>query len=142
MKMTRVFVPGNDSVMASMGLLVLRCWFGGALLFLHGLDKLTHFGELSKTFPDPLHVGSTVSLVLAVFAEAVCSALLILGLVTRFASAVLAINMAVALTLVHQMQLTGEHNGESAFIYLGAFATLLIAGPGRFSTDAVAFGKA
>ena len=141
-RVTRVFVPGNDSLMASFGLLLLRLWLGGAMLVLHGWDKLSHFSSLAKEFPDPLHVGHSVSLGLAVFAEVVCSALLLVGLVTRFASAILVVNMAVAFTLIHQLVLSGEKSGEMAFIYLAGYVTLLVAGPGRFSADAVFFGKA
>lgn len=141
-RVTRVFVPGNDSLMASFGLLLLRLWLGGAMLLLHGWDKISHFSGYAKEFPDPLHIGHGVSLGLAVFAETVCSLLLLIGLVTRFASAILVINMVVAFTLIHQLALSGEHSGELAFIYLAGYVALLVAGPGRFSADAVFFGKA
>ena len=122
---------------ADAGLLVLRLWLGLSLLLLHGKAKLLGFAELSEKFPDPLGVGSTVSLALAVFAEVVCSALLALGLVTRFAALSAAFTMGVAFFLVHKASLAmGPGSGELAFIYLAGFVTLLITGPGRFSVDA------
>ncbi len=54
-------------------LLAARIIFGG-LLMSHGIAKLQNFEALSATFPDPLGVGSRVSLVLAVFGEVVCAA--------------------------------------------------------------------
>lgn len=140
MKISCVFAPGINSPMANLGLLVLRVWLGVAMLCNHGWDKLTHFSEQSGSFPDLLHIGSpAANLALSVFAEAACSALLVLGLLTRFAALTLAINLAVAFLLVHKMVLTGEHSGELAFIYLAGYVTLLIAGPGRYSADASLF---
>jgi putative oxidoreductase len=122
---------------ADAGLLVLRLWLGLSLLLLHGRVKLLGFAELSHKFPDPLGVGSTTSLILAVFAEVLCSALLVMGLVTRFAAFNTAFTMGVAFFLVHKTSLAmGPGSGELAFIYLAGFVTLLIAGPGRFSMDA------
>src|SRR5205085_7119475 len=97
-----------------------------------GWSKLIGFSEMSGKFPDPLGVGSPISLALAVFAEVVCALLLALGLFTRFAAAVLAINMATAFLMVHKLALSGPHSGELAFIYLAAWVTLLVAGAGRF----------
>jgi putative oxidoreductase len=137
-RVTRIFVPGNDTVAASFGLLLLRVWFGGAMLFLHGWNKLIHFSDKAQDFADPLHIGSPASLSLVVFAEVACAVLLMLGLVTRLAAAILVINMGVALALVHSMSLA---DGELAFAYLGGCGALLIAGPGRFSADAIFFAK-
>src|SRR2546421_9730005 len=81
------------------GLLVLRVWLGLSLLLLHGLDKLTGFSQMSGKFPDPLGIGSPTSLALALIAEGICSLLLALGLFTRGAAAVLAINMGTAFLL-------------------------------------------
>ena len=52
----------------SLFLLALRILFG-VLLLSHGIQKWTNFSAMSESFPDPLGVGSTLSLGLAVFAE-------------------------------------------------------------------------
>ena len=137
----RFFAPGVNSPMANLGLLVLRVWLGVAILANHGWDKLVHFNQMAGKFPDLLGIGSTGNLALALFAEFFCGALLVIGLVTRFAALVLAINLAVAFCLVHKMAMSGQHSGELAFIYLAGFVTLLIAGPGRYSADASLFAK-
>ena len=49
----------------SLGLLILRVLVGITMLT-HGLAKLTSFSELSATFPDPIGLGSTLSLILIV----------------------------------------------------------------------------
>lgn len=141
--MNRFFAPPINSATANLGLLVLRVWLGVAMLLNHGWDKLTHFNHLAKDFQDVLHIGSpTMNFALVVFAEVVCSALLVAGLVSRFAALLLAINMAVAFVVVHEMKLTGDHNGELAFIYLAGYLTLFLTGPGRYSADAAVFGRA
>jgi putative oxidoreductase len=112
------------------------------MLLLHGLSKVKDFSKLSADFPDPLNVGHTASLALVVFAEVICSALLVLGLVTRFAALVLAVNMFVAFFIVLHGALTGPHSGEIAFVYFAGYVVLLFAGAGKFSLDKVIFGKA
>jgi putative oxidoreductase len=137
----KIFAPGNDSFTTSAGLLALRLFFGLTMVIHHGWDKLMTFSDKSSGFPDPMHVGHAVSLALTVFAEVVAAVLLAIGLWTRFAALVLAIEMAVAFTLIHKMAMSGMMPGEMAFMYFGAYLTLLLAGGGRFSLDMAFFGK-
>lgn len=111
------------------------------MLLLHGWTKITGFNEMSVKFPDLLGIGSPANLGLAIFAEAVCSLLLVLGLFTRFAALTLMINMSVAFFMAHKGVLKGEHSGEPAFIYLGIYVTLFLSGGGKFSADAKMGGK-
>lgn len=121
---------------ANLALLVLRVWFAVPLLTLHGWSKLTGYAERSQRFADPFGIGSPASLALVVFAEVFCSVLLVLGFCTRVAALVCGITMATAFYFAHGTRLTGQGNGELAFMFLGAFVTLLIAGGGRYSIDA------
>jgi putative oxidoreductase len=121
---------------ADLGLLLLRLWFGGSMLWLHGLDKLRHFSTYAKAFPDPYGLGANPTLGLVVFAELICAALVVLGLYTRVAAAVLVFNLATAFWIGHGHKLTGQGNGELPFVFLGAFLALFLAGAGRFSVDA------
>jgi putative oxidoreductase len=113
--------------------LVLRLTFGLLLFINHGLDKIRHFGNLEYSFPDPFHIGHRWSLVLVVFAEVFCSLLLVLGLFTRIVTLFLVIEMAVAAFLIHRGQSLALH--EPALLYLTAFFSLLLVGPGRISVD-------
>ena len=124
-----------------LALLVLRVWFALPLLTLHGWGKLIGFAERSGRFADPFGIGAPASMALAIFAEVFCSALLILGLCTRFAAIACAITMATAFSFAHGMRLSGQNNGELPFMYLGAFLAILIAGAGRFSLDAKTGGR-
>ena len=122
------------------GLFVLRIWLGLSLMILHGWAKFTGFSELAAKFPDPIGLGSRTSLGLTIFAEVVCAVLIALGFFTRAAALTQTILMTVAFFVVHKAALSGPGSGELAFIYLAGFVTLLIAGPGRFSLDAI-FGR-
>ena len=137
----KLFAPGADSFWTSIGLLVLRLLLGVTIFLNHGWGKLTQFGSLSATFPDPLGIGHTPSLVLAIFAEVICGMLLAVGLVTRLAALNLVVMMSVAFFLVHGAILTGPKSGELALIHLAGFSALLFSGGGRFSLDAKLFGS-
>jgi putative oxidoreductase len=115
--------------------LLLRLVFAGLVCVNHGLSKLTHFSSMASSFPDPVHVGHKLSLILVIFAEVFCALLLVLGLFSRFAALVLVISMAVAAFIVHQGQSLTIH--EPAFTYLAVFFSLLLVGPGRISVDAM-----
>src|SRR5450432_4051734 len=122
-----IFTPGNDSALTNLALLVLRLWLGSAMFFNHGLEKLVYFKDVAPNFPDPLGIGHPVSLALVMFAEVAGSALLIIGLLTRFAALTLVMDLFVAFLMVHQTAMNGSNSGELAFIYLSGFVVLLIA---------------
>lgn len=121
---------------ADLALLLVRVWFGASLLLLHGWAKLTNFSSMASQFADPFGIGKTPSLALAVAGEVVCSTLLILGLFTRVAALGAASAMATAFWFAHGGKLTGAGNGEMAFLFLGAFLALFLAGAGKYSVDA------
>ncbi len=114
-------------------LLILRVAFGGMLLAGHGIPKAMNFAELSATFPDPLGIGSQISLGMALFAEVLCSTGVILGIMTRLAAIPPLVMMVVALTMVHGEDLWQKK--ELAVVYAVPFACLIIAGGGRFAID-------
>ena len=126
--------PGGEWL-KDVGLLVLRVWLGLSMLLLHGWGKVENHGQLVQGFPDPLGVGTALSVNLVVFAEVLCALLLVVGLAARFALVPLIVTMAVAFFVIHGGVLMGEGNGEMAFIYLAGFVALFIAGPGRYSFD-------
>lgn len=103
------------------------------MLLSHGMPKLLGFAEKMNTFPDPLGVGSTASLSLAILGEVVASALLVLGLGTRFAAVPFLITMLVAALIVHAGDPLSDR--ELALMYAAAGVTLLLTGPGKLSLD-------
>lgn len=112
------------------GLLLLRLIFGGAMLS-HGLPKLMAFSNISQGFPDPLGVGSPVSLSLTIFAEVICALGLMLGVFGRASAMILFFTMAVAFLVVHGADPFAQK--ELAFLYGFAYLGLALTGPGRWA---------
>lgn len=117
----------------SLFLLAMRV-FIGMLFMMHGLDKAVNFNILVGNFPDPFGIGSFATLLLVVFAELFCAIFFIFGLLYRIIMIPMIIAMAVAFFGIHQSDMT---QGELAFLYLVIFVLMYIAGPGRFSLDAL-----
>lgn len=105
------------------------------MLISHGWGKLINFGEKASVFPDPLGVGSMMSLSLAVFAEVFCSIAIILGFATRFVAIPLISTMFVAIFIIHADD--PRQKKEFALLYLVPFLTLIFTGAGRFSLDSI-----
>lgn len=122
----------TKAISLDLGLLLLRLAFGGLMLS-HGWPKLMNFSDRMDRFSDPLGIGSTASLSLAVFAEVFCAGFLILGLLTRLSLIPLMITMAVAVFIVHANDPFSRQ--ELGLLYLLAYAALFITGPGKFSID-------
>lgn len=108
-------------------------------MLIHGWQKLSGYSEMAETFPDPIGVGSQMSLILAIFAEFGCSILLIFGLATRLAAIPLAFTMIIACFVVHGTD--PWQKKELAACYLAVYLALLFNGPGKFSLDHLIFGR-
>jgi len=128
-------MPGsNPSPAASFGLLVLRVVTGALLVSGHGWGKLTHFSERATRFADPLHIGTDRSLMLAIFAEVACAALVAIGFGTRFAAAVLVFLFAVIQFVV--LSGAGLKDRELGALYGVVYLALMLTGPGAYALDA------
>jgi putative oxidoreductase len=134
-----LFSTGNYPKNIDVSLLVLRV-FVGSFMLTHGYGKfLKLFGDEPLQFADPLGLGVTLSLVLAVFAEFFCSLFLIVGFATRLASIPLIVTMSVAAFIVHADDAFGVK--EMALLYLLIYVVLLIAGAGKYSIDHWSYKK-
>lgn len=119
------------------GVLVLRVVFGLTLCVVHGWSKVVHFSDMAGHFPDPLHIGSKFTLLFAILSDLICSLLIVLGLGTRWAALIVAINTGAAFAIVHKFSLFGPHSGELALLFCTWALAILIFGPGRYSLDGV-----
>ena len=129
----RIFNPGSHTQSMNYVLILLRLAIG-VLMLTHGVGKfLKLFGDEPISFADPIGIGETASLVLAVFAEVVCSILIILGLVTRLSVIPLMVTMFVAVFIIH----AGDEFKvlELPLLYLLVYFTIAFTGPGKFSID-------
>ncbi|MBC7002951.1 DoxX family protein [Photobacterium sp. BZF1] len=113
-------------------LLITRIGIGLAMLT-HAIPKLMNFAALSQTFFDPFGLGSQLSLIMALFAELVCSIALILGVFTRLASAMLLFTMLIAVYMVGMLK--GWAGNELATIYCFVYGLLIVFGGGKYSLE-------
>lgn len=114
------------------GMLILRVILG-LILISHGYEKLAKFPGLKDKFMNFIHLGSTTSLVLIIFAEFFCGILIVLGMLTRFAAIPVIIGMAVVFFVASNAHLFAE--GERGGMYLATAILLLLVGPGKISVD-------
>jgi len=114
-----------------LALLLLRVGFGGFMLT-HGIPKINMLSDPSG-FPDPVGVGGTVSLILALIGEVVAPILIIIGFKTKWAAIPAIITMGVAAFVVHATDDLGTK--EMALLYFIAFLVIFLAGPGKYSLD-------
>jgi putative oxidoreductase len=122
-----LFPSMNDDKKLSSLLLALRVIFGLYLAF-HGWQKLVGFSTMSSAFPDPLGIGSELSLLLAIFGELVCSLAFVFGFLFRLSTLPMIFTMMIAYVVAKQ---------ELALVYLVLFAIIYIAGPGKYAFDSV-----
>lgn len=104
------------------------------LMLTHGIPKLMMLlsgGPIM--FPPVFGMSPEVSLVLAIFAEVVCSILLLAGLGTRLVLIPLFATMLVAALLIHSSDPFAVK--EPAILYSLVFGTLFLTGSGRYSLD-------
>lgn len=132
--------PPQHGIVTSIGLLILRVGIGG-FMATHGFGKLQMLlsGDYSM-WQDPIGVGVTASLALAVFGEFVCPLLVMTGLATRLAAIPPAITMAVAAFVIHAgdpWTMGPGASKEPALLFLIPFLALVFTGPGRLSLDAL-----
>ncbi|MGZ5187911.1 MAG: DoxX family protein [Kaistella sp.] len=123
----------SNPLLIDIVLLVTRIFVGFAMLS-HGFPKLQELlsGQEIQFF-NFLGLSDRTSLILAVFAEFVCSIFIILGLFTRFAVVFLIITMAVAGLIVHG----GDpfQKREASLLYLSVYLMFFAIGPGKYSID-------
>lgn len=133
-----LFQTTGDTIQSS-GLLLLRIGVSIFMILLHGWPKLSNYLQGNVNFPDPIGLGVELSLVLAIFAEVICSFLLMLGLLTRIAVVPLAFTMIVVAFVVN----AGRELivSERALLFLIIYLFFLLVGSGKYSLDFYLYRK-
>ena len=129
-----LFKEPTSSSTKSMVLLFARIIFG--FLFLsHGIAKLHTYANLPDTFPNPIGLGSTLSLWLVLFAEILCAIGFILGTLFRLCLIPMIFTMCIAFFIIHAGDSLAVR--EPSLMYLTIFVLLYITGPGKYSIDGI-----
>lgn len=123
----------SSSILKDIVLLAVRVFVGFAMLS-HGYPKLQMLLAGGKIeFFDFMGMGPQISLILTVFAEFVCSILLILGLFTRVSLGFLIFTMVIAGFVVHGADPFEKR--EMSLVYLSVYLLLMLIGAGKVSVD-------
>ena len=124
----------HSSANINSALLVARLGVG-ALMLSHGIPKISRFSDNPVMFVEFAGMGAEVTLALAIFAEVLCSVLIMIGFATRFATIPLIITMLVAVLHVHGADPFSSK--EPGLQYLLVYILLLLTGAGKYSVDYV-----
>ncbi len=131
--MSKIFKTTYETSQVDVVLLIIRITVA-ILMLTHGIPKLQMFlagGEIQ--FPGVMGMSPELSLGLAVFAEVLCSVLLLVGFATRLASIPLIITMLMAVFIIHGNDSFASR--ELGLLYLSLYLPLLILGSGKLSID-------
>lgn len=115
-------------------LLLLRLGFG-ILLAHHGYQKFSNFHQTEGYMMNFLGAGKSATTALVIFAELICSILVILGLFTRFACIPIIIMFLVIVFKATNADFFGK--SELPVAYLIGFLTIFLMGAGRASVDSM-----
>ena len=131
--MKKILSVNNTSNATDLALLVARVGIA-ALMLTHGIPKMMMlFSGAPVQFPPVMGLSAELSLGLTVFAEVLCSVLLLAGFATRLATIPLIITMLVAAFIIHAADPFGKQ--EPGLQYLLVYIVLLFAGSGKYSFD-------
>jgi len=122
----------NKNIALNVTLLIYRSGIS-FMMMTHGFSKLMRLLEGQVSFSDPLGIGQTPTLLLAILAEFVAPILIVLGWKTRYAAVPVVGVMSVAAFMVHAADPFAQK--ELALLYLLAFLMVVFVGPGKYALD-------
>lgn len=133
--MKKLFTIDQNQNSIDVALLIARIGIG-AFMLTHGLPKLMMLlGDAPVQFPGLMGMSPAFALFLTVFAEVVCSILILVGLGTRLASIPLIFTMILAVFFIHAADPFATQ--EKGFLYLLVYVVLFLLGSGKYSLDAI-----
>jgi putative oxidoreductase len=131
--MKRILNVNQTNTTIDTALLIARIGIA-ALMLTHGIPKLMMLLSGAQVqFPPVMGMSAELSLGLTVFAEVICSVLILAGFATRLAAIPLIITMLVALLFIHVADPFAKQ--EPVLKYLLVYIILLFAGSGKYSID-------
>lgn len=129
------------------GLLILRITTSVLLFYKHGAEKIFTYQHMLSVFHDPhfignldpLDIGRTYSLWIALFSDGICSVFVLLGLFTRITALIILCNIMVAFFFTFHA--VNDDHGEIMLLYLAGMSLIFLMGPGKISLDNYFFNK-
>jgi len=126
-------LQSSTDMVSGLGFLMLRIGASSLMVYLHGWPKIKNYWEGQNGLPELIGLSPESGLLLAIFAEVICSFLLALGFLTRIAVIPLSFTMVVAAFIFNADQALIVK--EKAIFYLIVYLFFLVAGAGKYSID-------
>ena len=113
------------------GLLALRSSTTMTMIAAHGLPKILNFSEHSAQFPDPLGIGPSLSMAMAILGEVGCSLAILAGIRVREAALGLMGTMGLIFFVFHKD--APFEAKELSFMYFLISLSLVLLGGGNYT---------
>jgi len=114
-------------------LLLFRVTIALSMMHTHGLKKVLDFEAAVAHIPDPFGIGGEASVLIAIFANIVCTLLVIIGLATRLSALCILAVTLVGLFVVHANDPWTVK--DIPLMYSTCFAFIAYVGAGRYAID-------
>ena len=116
---------------SSRAILFLRIFIGGVMM-LHVIGKMQTYSNLVLEFPSVLGLSSATTLSITILFQSLFAALIVIGVATRFVSAVMFVVTLLSAVNLFQVDGVTIMNLKLEFLYLGIYTTLIISGSGIY----------
>lgn len=117
---------------SDVAILFLRLFIGGVML-LHIVGKMQVYDNILLTYHRILGLDAATSFAVITILEGLFAAMIILGVATRFASAMMLIVVAMSIAEALLNDTPDVATAKLNFVYMGIYITLLISGGGRYA---------
>ena len=117
---------------SDVAILFLRLFIGGVMV-LHIVGKMQAYDNILLTYHRILGLDATTSFAVITILEGLFAAMIILGVATRFASAMMLIVVAMSIAEALLAETPDVVTAKLNFVYMGIYITLLISGGGRYA---------
>ena len=115
-----------------MAILFLRVFIGGVML-LHMIGKLQDYDNYVLNFQSIVGLNHATSFALSILFEGLFAVMIIMGVGTRLAAALMAIVMIVSICEALMLGTVTDGESKLEFIYIGIYISLVISGGGRYA---------
>lgn len=117
---------------SDVAILFLRLFIGGVML-LHIVGKMQAYDNILLTYHRILGLDAATSFAVITILEGLFAAMIILGVATRFASAMMLIVVAMSIAEALLNDTPDVATAKLNFVYMGIYITLLISGGGGYA---------
>ena len=119
-----------------MAILFLRVFIGGVMLLLM-IGKLQDYDNYVLNFQSIVGLNHATSFALSILFEGLFAVMIIMGVGTRLAAALMAIVMIVSICEALMQGTVTDAESKLEFIYIGIYITLVISGGGRYAISSM-----